>query len=192
MESERERCPAGRVKSALNDKIYSLVSILRQDPFERVPPPECAKEFIIRQAQTATQVPFELEKNVISPIQAKNIENLLNLLDPRLVKRYRGAWEAFRSNNPDRLSQAANSMVELLDQVIGQTCQGTTLNDYLIDKFGSPEESKWVDVTRKWIAETKSNLHRIKHHKDYRSEQLTESLLKNAEGIMQLILKDGT
>src|SRR5207244_11497835 len=46
---------------------------------------------------------------------------------------------ALLSNNPDRLSQAANSMVELLDQVISQVCEGTDLAAYLKAKYRSEE-----------------------------------------------------
>lgn len=79
-------------------------------------------------------------------------------------------------------------MVELLDQVISLACGETSLNDYLENKFGSEKESKWVEVTRKWIGETKSHLHRVKHHTDFQSEKMTRTLIEGAESIIVLIL----
>jgi hypothetical protein len=80
-------------------------------------------------------------------------------------------------------------MVELLDQVIGKVCKDTELAVFLKNKYQTHEETKWIDATRKWISETKSNLHRVKHHIDQQSEQLTKSLLTSAESIMLVILE---
>ena len=80
-------------------------------------------------------------------------------------------------------------MVELLDQVIGRVCENTELADFLKNKYQTHEETKWVDATRKWISETKDNLHRVKHHTDYQSERLTEALLNSAESVMLVILE---
>jgi hypothetical protein len=56
-------------------------------------------------------------------------------------------------------------------------------------KLGSSAASDFVLVTRRWIGETKSNLHRVKHHTDAQSAQLIEELLKNAESILRIILR---
>lgn len=121
-------------------------------------------------------------------VDVDRLDDLLEKLDPKLKRRRQGAWQAFRSDNPDRLSQAANSMVELLDKVIGHVCQNSTLAEYLESKYHSSKDTKWVDATRKWISETKSYLHRIKHHVDERPGQITERLLHGAESIMLVVL----
>ena len=121
--------------------------------------------------------------------EQKKLDKLLDELDPRLRRRREGAWGALRSKNPDRLSQAANSMVELLDQVIAQVCKGTDLATYLKDKFQTHQETAWVNATRQWIGRTKDNLHGAKHHVDSQSERLTKALLKNAEAIVLVILE---
>ena len=80
-------------------------------------------------------------------------------------------------------------MVELLDQVIGRVCGSTELADFLTTKYQTHEETQWVDATRKWISETKSNLHRVKHHTDYKTERLTAALLTSAESVMLVLLE---
>ena len=59
------------------------------------------------------------------------LRELLEKFDASLMRRWEGAWAALESDNPDHLSQAANSMVELLDQVLGKVCAGTDLATYL-------------------------------------------------------------
>ena len=80
-------------------------------------------------------------------------------------------------------------MVELLDQVIGQVCQGVALASYLREKYQTHQQTEWVEATRKWIGKTKDNLHSTKHHIDHQSEQLTKALLTTAESIILVILE---
>ncbi|MGK2915457.1 MAG: hypothetical protein ACSLE5_13595 [Porticoccaceae bacterium] len=188
LETERDSTNITRIRKVLNENIYSVVLPLCSAPFDKVAAPECVREFLSHLAFLKQAPPANPQTKTILPENADRIAELLDELGSRYARRRNGAWQAFRSENPDRLSQAANSMVELLDQVIAEVCQTTTLNDFLVAKFGSNDESKWVDATKKWIAETKSNLHRVKHHKDYLSEQLTGALMKNAESVIQLLL----
>ncbi len=122
-------------------------------------------------------------------VENRKLDQLLEKLDPRLRERREGAWLTFRSDNPDRLSQSANSMVELLDQVITQVCKDTELAVFLKEKYQTHEKTDWVDATRKWISRTKSSLHRVKHYVDNQSEKLAEGLLTSAESIMLVILE---
>lgn len=122
-------------------------------------------------------------------VSQSRLDKLLDQLDPRLRRRREGAWDALRSDNPDRLSQAANSMVELLDQVIGQVCKNTDLPTFLTTKYQTHQKTEWVDASRKWIGLTKDNLHSAKHHVDVQSEQLTKTLLTTAESIILMILE---
>ncbi len=120
--------------------------------------------------------------------EQSKLDGFLDRLDPRLRRRRDGAWAALGSDNPDRLSQSANSMVELLDQVIGQVCRGIDLATFLKNKYPN-QKTEWVGATRQWIGRTKDNLHSAKHHVDIQSEQLTKALLTTTENILLLILE---
>jgi hypothetical protein len=80
-------------------------------------------------------------------------------------------------------------MVELLDQVIGQVCKGTDLASFLTKKYQTHQKTEWVNATRKWIQQTKDNLHSAKHHVEHQSEQLTKALLTTTESIILVILE---
>lgn len=176
-----------RVKKGYDKEIYAIVSKLRREPFRDIQLPECIHEYSAYKKAGSGQQDVKLATTEV--VDADKLDILLEKLDPRLKRRRQGAWQAFRSENPDRLSQAANSMVELLDQVIGQVCQDTALATYLEKKYHSSKDTKWVGVTRNWISETKSYLHRIKHHVDEQSVQLTEKILLGAENIMLVVLE---
>lgn len=188
IEREKHKSSIVRIRKAFDRKIYAIVEELRKEPFQSIPVPECAREFLTQQGDTGARGSVVPERDVIKSTSTDRLNELLDELDRGLKKRRNGAWQTLKSDNPDRCSQAANSMVEILDHVIRQVCKDTTLNDFLNDKFGSHEGTKWVPATLKWVSETKSNLHRVKHHTDYQSAKLTEALMKNAENIMLLIL----
>lgn len=190
---EREKTKAEtaipRLKKGYDKEIYSIVQEIRREPFRDIKLPECVYEYAIQQKETEQEKASVRKIQTIIKERDKKLDQLLEKLHPRLKNRREGAWLAFRSDNPDRLSQAANSMVELLDKVISQVCKDTQLAVYLQKKYDTHEETKWVDATRKWISETKSNLQRVKHHEDYKHVLLTEELLKNAESILLVILE---
>lgn len=189
LEKQRSGTQVLRIKSALNKKIATLLDLLVDVPYAQIAAPECVKEYLqLEQLQTAAQATPVPRLESILPAGADKLEDQLRRLGPSFLRRRQGAWNAFRSDNPDRLSQSANSMVELLDGVIGHLCENTSLSDFLAARFGRKDESQWVVATRKWISETKSNLHRVKHHDDYSSQQVVESLMKSAESIMELLL----
>ena len=77
-------------------------------------------------------------------------------------------------------------MVELMDRVIGEVCQGRELGVVPEEKYG--DKAHWVSTTRHWISATKSNLHRVKHHIDYPSEHLVEIPLRTSEHVMLVVL----
>lgn len=165
------------------------MSRIRDDPFGDISLPEAMHDYVILQrAVNASKTPIYVREIVPDKKQAK-LDELLNRLDPRLKRRRAGAWKALRSDNPDRLSQAANSMVELLDQVIRQVCKDTDLPDYLREKYQTRQSTEWVGATRKWIGQTKNNLHSAKHHVDDQSEELTKTLLTTVENIILVILE---
>jgi len=135
----------------------------------------------------------------VEPLETKEkdkLDVLLNKINPALKKKRTGAWDTFRSDNPDKLSQAANSMVELLSQVLNSVCKGKKLGEFLKEKYKddfweefSKEEAKWIDATVEWISKTKNNLERVKHHIDYRLENIAETLLINCERIILIIVE---
>lgn len=174
-----------RIKVEYDKKIYKLVRELRCTPFLEVKLPECIYEYY-----SNFQSPREL-KSQTSPKEYSNheLDDLLSKLDPRLSKKRQGAWQTFKSSNLDRLSQSANSMVELLDKVIGLVCGDLSFDNYLKNKFNDVETVKWVEATRKWVSETKSKLHRVKHHIEYTDEMIAEKLLSSAETIIYILLK---
>jgi len=184
LEKQKKSVKLERVKAEYDKSIYKIVKELRNTPFIDIELPECLFEFNSSQDDDTTANTQILK---IKP-DDEQLDSLLDGLDIRLKKRREGAWLAFKSNNPDRLSQSSNSMVELLDDVIGLVIGTSTLESYLKNKFGYTEEVKWIEATRKWISETKSNLHRVKHHIDYKDEVIAEKLLSSAEMIMILLL----
>lgn len=179
-----------RLIKAYDIKIYEVVQKFHAVPFRRIRLPEAIQDYAtVRGQQLSTA---GSNTRTVKPRQSavtEELDALLNALNPRFSERRIGAWQAFDSENKDRLSQAANSMVELLDQVISKLCVGQEFKEYLRKKLGSSAASDFVLVTRRWIGETKSNLHRVKHHTDAQSAQLIEELLKNAESILRIILR---
>ncbi len=124
------------------------------------------------------------------------LDVLLERFNPTLKKKRDGAWQTFHSDNPDRLSQSANSMIELLNQIINGVCQGRPLGDFFKNKYSDDsfseftlEEAKWVEITVKWISETKDKLQRVKHHVGYRLENVAETLLSTTERLILIILE---
>lgn len=191
IEKERAKSEAEvpRLRKAIDGEIYSIVSRIRDDPFRDIRLPEAIHDYAIQQGRANTPRTPTYVREVVPDAEQSKLDRLLDHLDPRLRRRREGAWEALRSDNPDRLSHAANSMVELLDQVIGQVCKGTDLATFLKAKYNTHQKTEWVDATRKWIGQTKDNLHSAKHHVDHQSEQLTKALLTTAESIILVILE---
>ena len=190
-EKKKKESRIPRVQKGFDQEIYPIVAKIREEQFRDIKLPECIYEYAIQKTTTVEekQTLENIKATIDTDVASQKLSMLLEQLDPKLKKRREGAWQAFESDNPDRLSQAANSMVELLDQVIGRVCGSTELAEFLTIKYQTHEETKWVDATRKWISETKSNLHRVKHHTDYNSERLTEALLTSAETVMLVLLE---
>lgn len=191
MEKEKARREAEipRLKKDLDNEIYSIVSKIRGDPFRDIKLPEAIHDYAIQYDAAKTPKIPKYVREIVPDAEQSKLDKLLDQLDPRLRRRRQGAWEVLRSDNPDRLSQAANSMVELLDQVISQVCKNTDLATFLTTKYQTHQKTEWVDATRKWIGHTKDNLHSAKHHVDHQSEQLTKALLTTAESIILVVLE---
>lgn len=188
LEEKRRATSIDRIKSTINQQIVSISEWVEDDPYAKIQTPHCVIEYM-QVAHTPERTRIEVPRlDTILATSSNCLDEYLEALGPQFTRRRQGAWEAFRSDNPDKLSQASNSMVELLDKVLGRLCEGTTLEKFLTERFGASDEHKWVEATRKWISETKSNLHRVKHHDDYTSARLIEALMKSAENVMEFLL----
>lgn len=119
--------------------------------------------------------------------QHVELERLLGKTDPRLRERWLGAWQALGSDNPDAASQAANSTVEVLRQVIGGLCGPEEFEEYLEHRF--PEQADMVLALRKWIQAIKEGLERVKHHPTKQDKSHAEVLMNGAEVIIKLLLR---
>lgn len=193
---EREKAAQGvripRVRKALDAEIYDMVSRLRAYPFGDIKLPEAMRDYVILQESRISQQALPPASKPTQVDDETELDKRLVKHNPRWKERRQGAWQTFYSNNPDRLSQAANSMVELLNQVIDHVSKGTEFATFLAQRYKAHQESTdFVITTRKWISDTKSTLHKMKHHVDSQSEQLTKALLQNAETIITMILDDG-
>lgn len=120
--------------------------------------------------------------------EKSKIDEFLDQMDSNLKDKRVGAWIAFRSSNPDRLSQSTNSMVELLDKVINNICGDTPFSEYLQKRFDSKKDVRYAESVRSFISDTKSNLHRVKHYSGYHDESMVETLLIVAERLILLLL----
>ena len=189
LEGQRAKAVLPRVKAAINNQIYSIFQTFLAEPFKRIKLPVAIYDLVETQARlpedsVSSALPTE-ERRHADQIK---LDALLNALSPRLKDRRIGAWKALRSENPDRLSQAANSMVEVLDRVIAEKCKGTTLQAFLTAKYPH-QQTDWAERTRSWVSATKTSLHSTKHETNSQSERLTERLLLSAESIMIVILE---
>lgn len=174
-----------RIKTVLNKQIFTIVKNLRYSPFTEIKIPDCAYEYYTN-FQNPDTLLLQTEQKEYSKSE---LDYLLKKLNGNLSNKRKGCWQTFNSDNPDRLSQSANSMVELLDKVISLVCGDSSFDDYLKKKFDDTETVKWADATRKWVGETKSKLHRVKHHINYTDEVIAEKLLISAETIIYILLK---
>jgi hypothetical protein len=190
LESKKRNAVVARAKKAFDLEIYEIVRKLQAKPYDRIKLPEALYDFVAEREHWAAEVAGPTEDiGTRIPVNDIELDSLLAALGPRFKERRVGAWETFNSRNPDRLSQAANSMVELLDKVITEICKGTTLHAFLETKYPSHQQTDWVERTRAWVSGTKESLHATKHETNPQSAQLTEQLMRTAESIIVVLLK---
>jgi hypothetical protein len=170
-----------RTKAAYDKKVYGIVhQFWVANPYNAIELPPAMRDYIAQRTRLVPVTQLVHRPHV-------DIGPLLERLDARLKNRWRGAWVALQSDNPDRVSQATNSMVEVLDRVIDQVRETKEFKDYLADRF--PDQTGVVIATRKWITEVKNGLQGIKHHSAEQSPQLAEDLMHQAEWIVNLLLR---
>jgi hypothetical protein len=180
LQVDKARTASRRAKLAYEKKIYEIVrAFWVARPYNRIKLPAAIHDYIAQQNDAAPAQPVPRPHVDIGPVLAK--------LDVRLRDRWRGAWAALQSDNPDRVSQAANSMVEVLNQVIDRVRGPKEFKDYLADRF--PEQTEVVLATRTWISRIKDSLHGVKHHTAEQSPQVAEDLMHQAEWVINLLLR---
>jgi len=170
-----------RAKRAFDQIIYEIVAeFWAGRPYNRIKLPPAVHDFM---AQLTRPGPSA------QPVHRSHVDigPALEKLDIRLRDRWRGAWAALSSDNSDRVSQASNSMVEVLDQVIDRVRGTKEFREYLDDRF--PEQAGLVLATRIWITEAKNGLQRVKHHTKEQSPQTAEDLMHQAEWIVSVLLR---
>lgn len=96
----------------------------------------------------------------------QEIEDLLREVDPVLVQKRKGAWEAFRSSNFDRVSQATHSMRETIRLLLDELAPGEKIKN---TPWYTADPTSRSGVTRK---------HRIKYTLGGPDGECSESLLK--------------
>jgi len=186
LERKRDDALGARVQEAYNNRIYEIVRVFHSEPYRWIRLPNALYEY----AKAASRVISNVSNRTEERRQEAQIrlDVALSRISTRLVERRLGAWKALASDNPDRFSQAANSMVEVLDQVIEAKCGTTSLREFLDKKYPSHQQTDWIQNTRAWISATKSSLQATKHETNSQSEVLTEALMLSAEGIMLVVL----
>jgi hypothetical protein len=182
MEASLRTEPSERVKAERSKKYFRLVEqFWLFSPFDRIPLPKLLRDFIAYESDSAPGGSTD------DPGPSINVGVLLRRVDPRLEARWQGAWEALQSDNPDKVSQAANSMVEVLDQVISHTCQGRPFRDVLASRF--PGQQDVIEKKRAYISSLKNTLHAVKHETNPQPPDLAEDLFHAAEGIIRTLLR---
>ena len=187
LEERKETTAAERVRARYDEDILSIFHEFSGEPYARIKLPNALLDYVADNLAGAR--PATASSQPSNTSRPADLAVLLRRLNPRLAERRNGAWEALRSKNPDRVSQAVNSMVEVLDQVISILCQGAPFEDFLKTKLGSEGQADWILALRKWLGLTKSNLHSVKHHTDLQSPGLAEELLVQTESIMRILLQ---
>jgi hypothetical protein len=170
-----------RKMKAYDSEICSLIHQFQiSEPFDRIQLPPGLREYL---AQRDTPAPPPM----IPREQLFDLDALLTNLDPRFAQRRAGAWETLSSKNSDHVSQAANSMVELLDKVIDHICGDKPFKDFLKEKY--PEHVELNTAMRSWVSAVKDSLHRVKHQTKEQPEPLAEDLMHAAELIIRTLLR---
>ena len=90
---------------------------LRELAPELVRNQETPLEFLSRISRTAP-TKYALKTVATTEHDTEAITRLLSLVDPSLENKRQGAWVTFRGNSPDKISQATNSMREVLTQLL--------------------------------------------------------------------------
>ena len=182
LSQEKAQTPSPRAKVAFDEKIYTLVQkFWVAQPYNRIKLPPAIHDLMEQRKRSTPEAappPIHRPKFDVGP--------LLEKLDPRLHARWLGAWDALQSDNPDKVSQAANSMVEVVDQVINRVRGSQEFKDYLDARF--PGQTEIVIAAKTLISRLKDTLHKVKHETDEQPPKVVRSLIHQAEWLIDLLL----
>jgi hypothetical protein len=191
LEDKKGTSSAKRVADSYDADILSIVQEFESKPYDRIKLPavllECLEDNI-----PAARTPIPVS-GVARPAvaNASDLDGLLRSVNPRLVDRRHGAWQTLNSDNPDAVSQAVNSMVEIMSEVISfvrKRAGGQPLKDILPVILSSEGQSDWVLTTHKWISETKSALQSVKHNTAAQPKHIASAMMTSAESVVRVLL----
>ena len=180
LERRRDAEVAPRAKAAYVTKIFEVAAPFQMQPCNRIKLPAAMEDYVAREKSAVDTSQRGLRQHA-------DVEALLEALEPRLRDRWVGAWQALESDNADGVSQAANSMVEVLDKVIGKVVGEQTFEEYLNSRF--PTQADMLKTQRQWIGKVKDGLHTVKHHTEAQSVQTGEDMMQAAELIIRMLLR---
>jgi len=181
LEEQKDAIASLRLKGAKSVRLFELVeNFWLRRPFDRIALPPIVRDYVSHRPQT-------VKNGAAISGPSLDIGPQLKTLDARLEERWRGAWQALRSENPDKVSQAANSMVEVLDKVIGGICGDRPFRDVLAERY--PKQEKVIIAQRATISALKESLHSIKHETHAQSVHIAEDIMHAAEGIIRTLLR---
>jgi hypothetical protein len=181
LEDQKRASTSPRIRAARSVRLFELLEeYWKLQPWHRIPMPPIVRDYVEHRAAAAKSAPT-------GPGPSLDIGPQLKQLDPRLERRWRGAWDALRSKNSDKVSQAANSMVEVLNQVIDRVCDGREFKDVLAERC--PKQEEVVLAKRKYISELKSSLQSVKHETNQQAVDTAEDLMHAVEGIIRTLLR---
>ena len=189
-EEKKAASSATRVRETYDADILSIIQVFESRPYDRIKLPAALFDYVgdnIPAARSRVSVSTAPRPSASD----SDIDDLLRSVNQRLVDRRHGAWQALDSDNPDGVSQAVNSMVEVLSEVISSVrnaAGGAQLRDVLPTILSSESQSDWVLSTHKWISETKSGLHSVKHNTAAQSKHIPRAMMTAAELVVRILL----
>jgi hypothetical protein len=151
LEDKKGTSGAKRVTESYDADILSIVQEFESRPFDQIKLPAVLFEYLndnVPTARSPAPAPV-VSQPTVGP--ASDLDALLRLVNPRLVDRRSGAWQTLNSDNPDAVSQAVNSMVEIVSEVISfvrQRSGGQPLKDILPTILSSEGQSDCKRVAR--------------------------------------------
>jgi hypothetical protein len=191
LEDKKGTSSAKRVTDSYDADILSIGQEFERKPYDRIKLPAILFDYLednIPTARTSVSVSAEVRPTVAS---APDLDDFLRSVNPRLVDRRKGAWQTLNSDNPDAVSQAVNSMVEIMSEVISFVRKregGSPLKDILPSILSSEGQSDWVLTTHKWISETKSALQSVKHNTAAQPKHIASAVMTSAESVVLILL----
>jgi hypothetical protein len=191
LEDKKGTTSAKRVTGSYDADILSIVQEFESRPYDRIKLPSVLFEYLEDNIPTArTSVPVSTApRPVVAAVS--DLDDLLRSVNPRLVDRRQGAWQTLKSDNSDAVSQAVNSMVEVMGEVIGfvrKRAGNAPLKDILPTILSSEGQSDWVLTTHKWISETKSALQSVKHNTAAQPKHIASAVMTAAELVVLILL----